>query len=223
MDLIHTVYEPRGEGPHPTILTLHGWGANAMDLLGLAPHMAGGQFLVICPQGPSTLPPEYGGMGYGWYPIIPGSGAPPDMEALLATRRQLEAFLDAAEARYHIETKKLLVLGFSQGGVMAYSLALSAPERFAGLLALSTWLPPELLEHSADDTALQQLPILIQHGSRDDQVEPDRARTSVEILREKRRPLTYREYDMGHEINGQSLRDLTGWLQDNVLSPFVPR
>ena len=118
---------------------------------------------------------------------------------------------------------KLLVLGFSQGGVMAYTMALSEPERFAALIALSTWLPTEILENVEDRAALQQLPTLIQHGSRDEMIEADRARRSVELLREQRVPLTYREYEMGHEINSQSLTDLVQWLQDKVLSPLLAR
>src|SRR6202521_4969930 len=51
MRLIHTLYEPAGEGPHPTLIAMHGYGANALDLLGLAPYIADGRFLVICPQG----------------------------------------------------------------------------------------------------------------------------------------------------------------------------
>lgn len=223
MELLHTIYEPAGEGPHPTILTLHGWGANAMDLLGLAPHLAGGRFLLICPQGPVQTPIGPGMVGYGWYPIVPGAGQPPDMNAILAARQQLRDFLQAAEARYNIDRNKLLVLGFSQGGVMAYTMALSEPERFAALIALSTWLPSEVWEQVDHRTALKQLPTLIQHGSRDELVEVERARRSVEILREQRMPLTYREYEMGHEINGQSLSDLVQWLQDNVLSPLLAR
>ncbi len=223
MELLHTIYEPAGEGPHPTILTLHGWGANAMDLLGLAPHLAGGRFLVICPQGPVQTPIGPGMVGYGWYPIVPGGGQPPDIDAILAARQQLRDFLQAAEARYSIDRNKLLVLGFSQGGVMAYTMALSEPERFAGLIALSTWLPSELLERVEDRAALQQLPTLIQHGSRDELVEAERARRSVEMLREQRVPLTYREYEMGHEINSQSLTDLVQWLQEKILSPVLTR
>ncbi|WP_089717949.1 alpha/beta hydrolase [Candidatus Entotheonella palauensis] len=221
MDLLHTIYEPAGEGPHPTILTLHGRGANAMDLLGLAPHLAGGRFLIICPQGPVQTPIGPGMVGYGWYPSVPGQ--PPDMDAILAARQQLRAFLQAAEARYDIDRNKLLVLGFSQGGVMAYTMALIEPERFAALIALSTWLPEEMLEHVDDRATLQQLPTLIQHGSRDELVEVDRARRSVEMLREQRVPLTYREYEMGHEINSQSLTDLVQWLQDKGLSPVLAR
>jgi len=223
MELLHTLYEPAGEGPHPTILALHGWGANAMDLLGLAPHLVGGRFLVICPQGPVQTPIGPGMIGYGWYRIVPGSGQPPDMHAILKAGQQLWDFLQAAEARYHIDRNKLLVLGFSQGGVMAYSMALSQPERFAALIALSTWLPAEILEQVDNRAAWQQLPTFIQHGSRDALVQVDRARRSVELLREQRVPLTYREYEMGHEITSPSLTDLVQWLQANVLSPGPTR
>ena len=63
MRLIHTVYEPAGEGPHPTLIAMHGFGANALDLLGLAPYIADGRFMVICPQGPMEVPigPTRGG------------------------------------------------------------------------------------------------------------------------------------------------------------------
>ena len=56
MQLLHIVFEPAGDGPRPTLLTLHGWGANAFDLLGVAPYICGGKFLVLCPQGPIQVP-----------------------------------------------------------------------------------------------------------------------------------------------------------------------
>ena len=56
MDLFHTLQHPAGPGPHPTIIALHGWGANAHDLFGLAPHLLGGEALVVCPQGPIEVP-----------------------------------------------------------------------------------------------------------------------------------------------------------------------
>jgi predicted esterase len=157
----------------------------------------------------------------GWYPPAPGAGLPPDVPAVMSARKQLLAFLDAAIERYPIDPSKLLVLGFSQGGVMAYTLALSDPERFAALLALSTWFPAELLDHMADASAAQHLPTWIQHGTRDDMVPVERARTSVETLRDRRLPLIYREYDMGHEINGQSIKELTHWLEEKILARMV--
>jgi len=215
VNLIHTIYEPGGAGPHPTILTLHGRGANAFDLLGLAPYLCNGKFLMICPQGPLETPIGPGAFGYAWYPM--SMGVPPDIGAILSSREKLQQFLDACMKRYPIDTKKLVVLGFSQGGVMAYSLALSNPERFAGLAVLSSWLPKELIPELSIKEAVQSLPTIVQHGSQDQMIEVQRARDSVEQLRVLRVPLTYREYDMGHEITPRGLTDLSAWLEEKVL------
>jgi phospholipase/carboxylesterase len=220
VNLIHTIYEPSGDGPHPTILTLHGRGANALDLLGLAPYLCNGKFLMICPQGPLETPIGPGAFGYAWYPM--SMGGPPDVGAILSSREKLHHFLDACLNCYPIDAKKLVILGFSQGGVMAYSLALSNPERFSGLAVLSSWLPKELIPKlSINNEAVQSLPTIVQHGSQDQMIEVQRARDSVEQLRALRIPLTYREYDMAHEITPRSLTDLSAWLEENVLSRII--
>jgi phospholipase/carboxylesterase len=215
MQLIHAIFEPHGQGPYPTILALHGRGANALDLLGLAPYLCGGRCLVLCPQAPLqiSLGPS-GPVGYAWYPST--GGGSPDMTAVQEAHAAVQVFLDTALARYPCDPHKLIVLGFSQGGVMAYKLGLYQPERFAALVALSTWLPPQMLEDAPDLTAAQQLPIMVQHGSRDEIIAVERARQSVEALRPLRLPVTYREYDMGHEISGRSLMELSAWLEEKV-------
>jgi phospholipase/carboxylesterase len=217
MHLLHTVYEPAGDGPHPTILALHGWGANAMDLLGLAPYLAEGRFLVLCPQG-STEVPLGPMMGYGWFPI--STGGPPDPAAVAAGVDDVRRFLDAALRRYPVATEKLVLLGFSQGGVIAYAAALAEPERFAGLVALSSWLPTPLTESLAPGSR-DRLPALVHHGTRDDMIDIARGRESVETLRCLRVPVTYREFGMGHEITAESVRHLSDWLEEKVLSPIV--
>jgi len=219
VELIHTTYEPSGAGPYPTILTLHGRGANALDLLGLAPHLCKGKFLMICPQGPLETPIGPDAFGYAWYPMT--MGGPPDIGAILSSRQMLQQFLDSCLQRYPVDAKKLVVLGFSQGGVMAYSLALSSPERFAGMAVLSSWLPKELIPKLSVKEGVQSLPTMMQHGTRDQLIELQRARDSVEQLRTLRVPLTYREYDMGHEITPRGLTDLSAWLEEKVLSPII--
>ena len=216
MELIHTLYEPQGKGPYPTVLTLHGRGANALDLLGLAPYLGSGRFLVICPQGPLETPIGPNATGYAWYPM--SMGGSPDVEAILASREKLQQFLGECLERYPIDSQRLAVLGFSQGGVMAYSLALANPERFAALIALSSWLPPELVARLSLGDSARSLPILVQHGTQDSMIEVERARHSAEILRQARIPLTYREYEMGHEIRPKGLSDLSAWLEEKVLS-----
>ena len=218
MQLVHTLYEPEGDGPHPAIFAFHGWGASALDLLGLAPYLATGRFMVICPQGPVEVPigPT---RGFGWYPIRMGSA--PDPEALERAAVTAEAFIDSALERYPINRRKLVVLGFSQGGSIAYRLAMSNPARYAALVGLSTWFAPELKDLAKDRDALTRLPTLVEHGRADEMIEIGRARTSVEHLRELRVPLTYREYDCGHEITADGLEDLNEFLTQKVLQPIL--
>jgi len=217
MELLHTLHFPAGEGPFPTILALHGWGASAHDLLGLAPYLHGGQALVLCPQGPFGFEIGPGVRGYGWFPLGDRGLDPVEFRKGAAA---LRAFVDEALARYPVERRKVVALGFSQGGVMAYDLALRDPGRFAGLAALSAWLPkplsdsiPALPEHAG-------MPVLVQHGTADPMIEVARARESRDLLAARGVGLTYREYEMGHEIRPEALRDLVGWLEDKVLSPI---
>lgn len=219
MRLIHTAFEPEGDGPFPAVIAFHGWGANAFDLLGLAPYIAGGQFLMLCPQGPVEVPLG-GPVGYGWYPISM-TGSRPSEASVEEAVAAATTFLDEAVAHYPIDSRKLAVLGFSQGGVMAYHLALRHPERFAAVAALSTWFPAELVDKVVNHEGLEKLPILVQHGSSDPAIEIGRGRESVEALRALKMPLTYREYDCGHEINAQGLRDLSTFLTEKVLSPII--
>jgi phospholipase/carboxylesterase len=218
MDLVHAAYEPAGDGPHPTILAMHGWGSNALDLMGLAPYIARGRCLTLCPQGPVEV--EIGAVnGYGWYQLRRGEA--PDMEEMGRAADRLMSFLDAALKRYPIDRRKLIVMGFSQGGVMAYNLAIRHPERFAALVALSTWFPEELAEYAGNRDALAQLPTLVQHGRADDMIEITKARQSVERLRKLKLPLTYREYDCGHEITMDAIQDLSAFLMEKVIQPVI--
>jgi phospholipase/carboxylesterase len=214
VQLIHTLYQPAGDGPFPTVLTLHGRGANAFDLLGLAPHLCGGKFMMICPQGPLETPIGPEAVGYAWYPM--SHDGVPDVEAMLSQQKKLQAFLDECLKSYPIDPKKLVVLG-----VMAYTLALANPERFAALAVLSSWLPKELLPRLNVTDAVQSLRTLVQHGTQDPTIEVARARSSMEMLRQLGVPLTFREFPMGHEIGARSLAELSTWLEEKVIRPVI--
>ena len=218
MELLHTAHVPAGDGPFPTVVALHGWGASAHDLLGLAPYLLGGQALVVCPQGPVEIEIGPGMRGYGWFPLSGGASFDPD--ALARAGDTFDGFLEAAREAYPMDPRKTLLLGFSQGGVMAYDRALRDPGRWAGLAALSSWLPAPLAQAIPKLPEHENFPVFVSHGTEDPMIGVERARESRETLLPFGVGLTYREYPMGHEIRPESLRDLVEWLDTKVVSPI---
>lgn len=216
MDLLYAAHVPSGEGPHPTVIALHGWGAGAHDLLGLAPMLHGGRALMLCPQGPVALPIGGGMYGYGWFPLVPGE--PPDPAAFRHGAERLRRFVDVALDRYPVDRERVVVAGFSQGGLMAYDLGLRDPERCAGIVGLSTWFPPPLAADIPRRPEHESLPVLVMHGTTDQMVPVERARESREALRAYGVGLTYRELDMGHEIRPDALRVVVRWLEEKAFA-----
>jgi phospholipase/carboxylesterase len=219
MELLYTAHVPPGDGPFPTVVALHGWGASAHDLLSLAPHLHGGNALVLCPQGPVSFEIGSGVRGYGWFPLT--GGGPPDPAEFAKGKAAVAGFLDAALADRPVDPRKLVLLGFSQGGVMAYDLALREPERFAGLVALSSWLPTALAETVPHQPAHESLPVFVCHGTRDPMIPLSMGQQSRAGLLELGVPTSYREYEMAHEICPDALRDLVEWLEAKVFRPIA--
>jgi phospholipase/carboxylesterase len=214
MKLIHAAYVPPGDGPHPTVFAMHGFGSNALDLLALAPHLLGGRALVIAPQGPDDVTIDSPGgaqvVGHGWFPLTLSN--PPTPLAVAQAVMAARDFVDEAAARYPVDRARTAVLGFSQGGVIAYALALSDPQRFRALAALSSWLPDDLAK-SLPPVDRAHLAAWVQHGTRDEVITVARGRSSADKLRELGvQQVTYRQYEMAHEVNGESLTDLDAWL-----------
>lgn len=217
--LAYAAHVPPGEGPFPALIALHGWGASAHDLFGLAPTIHDGQAVVLCPQGPVRVP--YGGesAGYGWFQLVPGQ--PPDEKVFLAIAEALRRFVDEAVERFPIDPARIALAGFSQGGIMAYELALRNPGRYAGLAALSTWFPEPLAHLLPKVPEHEELPVLVVHGTRDHAIPIDRAREAREALRSYGVALMYREFEMGHEIRPDALRVILRWLEERVFSREV--
>lgn len=215
MDLLYTAHVPAGRGPFPTVLALHGYGASAHDLLGLAPQIRRGEVVYLCPQGPLTLEIGNGQRGHAWFPIdASGQVSAP---ALVGARGVIEGFLEDAMKIHPIDPERLVVMGFSQGGVMAFDLALGRPDRFRALVALSSWLPDAVLQGLRPDPARAALATLLIHGTRDPMIGIENARAAKARLEGFGMHVAWGEYEMGHELNPQAARDLLGWLGSGPL------
>jgi phospholipase/carboxylesterase len=208
--LTHVIAHPGGGEPLPTVIALHGHGAHGQDLIGLAPHLAGGRALWICPQAEFTIEPGY--YGFTWFRRDTASGqrATDEPERTLGIVR---AFIDEAFARYPVDPARVALLGFSQGGMLAYRLALAEPRRFVGLAALSTSLAADQAEAITPGDGIGELPVLVQHGLEDPMISIDRARESLERLRALGVTPEYHEYAMAHAIGQESAMDLSRWLE----------
>jgi phospholipase/carboxylesterase len=214
MMLLHALAHPAvpeaEEGrPLPTLIALHGHGAHAQDLLGLGTMLAHGRLLMICPQAEFAIEPGY--PGYTWFRRgADEQRAPGEVERVGAL---LWRFIDEAIEHYPVDPERVALLGFSQGGSLAFALALAEPTRFAGLAVLSTWLAPDVLAEVTPHSELPRLPVLVQHGSQDELVSIEKARDACETLRGLGVEPEFHEYLMGHQINNESARDLSLWLE----------
>ncbi len=219
MTLVHAVAHPGGGASDdserlPTLIALHGYGANAQDLLGLHPHLAGGRLLMICPQAPIQVEPGF--YGFSWSQLTPPGGVA-DPAAIEHAVGLVRDFVDFALDAYPVDPDRVALLGFSQGGGMAYRIAFQEPARFAGLAALSTRLPAELFADAPPSPAVAALPLLIQHGADDPTASVEGGRESRDRLQALGLEPDYREYPMGHEISGASSSDLAAWLERVLL------
>jgi phospholipase/carboxylesterase len=102
--------------------------------------------------------------------------------------------------------------GFSQGAMMSLALALTRPEKIAGVVAMSGRFPLSVLGDDLDRKALGGMPVLVTHGLYDPMLPIEEGRGIQKALQALPLELTYREYPMGHEVNLESLRDVSAWL-----------
>jgi phospholipase/carboxylesterase len=194
----------------PLIVMLHGRGASAEDLAPIAGEIGGDGYRWIFPNG--RLRVDLGGwIGYAWY------GFEQVARDLPASRHAVEALLAEQWERSGLGPAQTVLAGFSQGAVVTLDVGLRAPERFAGLVAMSGYLyeNPELpaaLAHARDQR------VLIVHGVEDPVLPVTRARTARQTLEAAGLAPAYHEFEMGHEVSGESLAVVEAFLRE-VLPP----
>ena len=214
LSLTHLTRPPREQQPGapPLLLLLHGVGSHEADLFPLAEELDG-RFFVVSARGPNTQRPG----AYAWYEVVfAPTGFVIDPRQAEESRQTLLRFIDELVAAYGVDPARVYLMGFSQGAIMSLAVALSRPDKVAGVVAMSGRLLPEFRPLIAEPEALAGLPILVVHGLAD-QVMPIRDGREVrDTLSALPVALTYREYPMGHHVAPESLRDVAAWLRERL-------
>lgn len=209
------IIEPTGgRQADACVILMHGLGADGHDFeplipaLGLPDSLAVRFVLPHAPQLPVTI---NGGMVMpAWYDILEMNlGRRVDVEQLRASAQRIHALIDD-QIDSGIDSRRIVIAGFSQGGAVAYETALSYPRPLAGLLALSTYFA------TADSIELasanRQLPIEVHHGTADPVVPESLGREGAERAEALGYPVTYRTYEMGHSLCPEQASDIASWL-----------
>ena len=205
--LHHSILLPKNDASvHPTIVLMHGRGADENDLLGLAPYFDR-RFFFISVQAPFRF--AYG--GYTWYDLRESDT--PEAGQFLESYSKLSQSLSDFRRHYPVDPENMFFLGFSMGTVMAYALSLGQPGAAKGVVAHSGYVPLgtpiDLQWHKQDGISY-----FIAHGSLDPIIPIEAARKARELLLRSKANLTYREYPIHHQISEESLRDAATWLRN---------
>ncbi len=210
LSLPHRASVPPGAGPHPAIIALHGRGSHEEDLLGLAQYLDP-RLLWISPRAPLALQG-----GYEWYRLE--QIGVPNQASFTAALGTVERFVREATAAYPVDSKHLYLLGFSQGGMLAYALTLTQPALVSGMIAHSSYLPLAALEAAAtvDAAGMQGKPILALHGTHDPMIPLRWAQTARDTVAQLGAAVTYQEFPMAHTVSQPSLAAMDKWLQQQL-------
>jgi phospholipase/carboxylesterase len=224
MPLLPAIEHETNTNPDASVIWLHGLGADGNDFAPIVPELrlpADLGIRFIFPHAPRIPVTINGGFVMpAWYDILEMEiDRKVDTERLLASAHAIEAFVDN-ELNRGIDSQRIIIAGFSQGGAVAYQVALSHDKRLGGLLAMSTYFATSAAIKLSETNS--NLPIEIQHGTYDPVVPESLGQNAAHQLINEGYSVNYRTYPIEHGVCPQQIGDISEWLQ-NLLLPSEPR
>lgn len=197
-------FDRRRDEAFPALVLLHGRGANEEDLLALHPYLDP-RLLVVAVRAP--FPFAYG--GWTWYDLQ--EIGYPDHSKFSDSYERLVRFIADFKAQYPVDPKRLFLLGFSMGAVMAYAYALTRPEEVRGVIAHSGYVPENELQ-DFKRSGLNGTSYFVAHGTEDPVIPVSFARRARLLLEGTGAELSYKEYPIPHTMSEESIGDFSAWL-----------
>ena len=211
MALQYLVREPKTKlEKNPLLLLLHGYGSNEEDLFSFATELPD-NYYIISAQAPYPL--MYG--SYGWYAINfdADENKFSDLIQAKSSRDLIVGFIDELISKYAIDAADVTLIGFSQGTILSYAVALSYPEKIRRVVAMSGYLNLEMVADNYEKNDFSNLKVFASHGVVDQVIPVDWARKAKPILDTLGIESVYKEYPIGHGVSPQNFYDFRNWLE----------
>ncbi|MFC0351021.1 alpha/beta hydrolase [Undibacterium danionis] len=217
--LLETIEIESGANPTAAVIWMHGLGADANDFVPIVKELDLSDCPTIrfvfpnAPQIPVTLNGGY--IMRAWYDIAAAGtdiNKREDETGLRQSQQQINALIARENAR-GIPTDKIILAGFSQGCAMSLQTGLRHPQKLAGIMGLSGYVP--LAEKVATErhAANQDTPIFLVHGTSDPVIPIQRAQQSRDLLLSLGYSIEWHDYWMQHSVSPQEIIDIGNWLR----------
>ncbi|PIE59156.1 MAG: carboxylesterase [Desulfobulbus propionicus] len=220
MELIPAREQQTHDQPDAVVIILHGLGASGHDFAPIIPELRLPQEYKIkfifphAPERPVTINGGY--VMPAWFDILEMHlDRKVDTDQVIASAELVRRFVDR-EVERGISASRILMAGFSQGGAVAYQLALSHPQPLGGLLAMSTYFATSSMIQRHDANA--SIPIEIHHGTYDGVVPEALGQRAAKELTELGYQVNYRKYPMDHAVCPEQIGHISMWIQSMLSS-----
>lgn len=197
----------------PVLFLFHGYGSDEADLYSFAAELPEKLF-IISARAPFALQP----FGYCWYTINFGAsfGKWSNVEQARTSRELILKFIDEAVSAYDLDANNISLLGFSQGTVLSYSVALSYPNRIKNVVALSGYIDEKVLAEDYTEKDHSHLRIYASHGQVDQVIPPEWAQRTPAFLKGLSIEHVYEEFPSGHGVSPQNFYSFRNWLEKGI-------
>ena len=196
-------------GKSPLIILLHGYGSNEEDLFSFAEEIPD-EYFIVSAKAPIAMQPY----GNAWYHItIDGDGVKSsDNEGARESRDIIAQFIDEIVAQYDVDKHNVTLLGFSQGTILSYAVALTYPEKVKNVIGLSGYINEEIIDLKSNPS-YAHLNIYNSHGTVDQVIPIDAARKTPGYLKNLGIESTLSEFPVGHGVHPTNFYEFKEWLQ----------
>ena len=197
----------------PLLIMCHGYGSDENDLFSFAQELPA-ELFIISVRAPYPMQPY----GNAWYAINFDAQQNKwnDIEQAVESRDKIASLIDEACAKYPVNKNNVTLLGFSQGTILSYAVALTYPEKVTNIIALSGYVSEDMLADNLKDKDYSHLDFYCSHGSLDQVIPIDWARKAPKFLDARQIKNTYSEFPIGHGVSPQNFYELKNWLQTRI-------